>query len=115
MAGTSGSTITIPPAEATTTSTTSTTTTAAPGPTLIFSSISGPNACTQSGPFFILTSVTYNGGTGLCDSTSFDSPDVDPLSGGTSYVSDGTNFRQVYKVPGAGITLMTFTGSCVAC
>jgi hypothetical protein len=82
---------------------------------LIYSSISGPNACTQSGPTFPLTSVTYNGGTGLCDSTSLDSADVDPLSGGTAYVSDGTNFRQVYKVPGAGITLLTFTGPCTSC
>jgi hypothetical protein len=88
---------------------------APPALILYLSTISGAFACSQSGPIFPLTSVIYNGGTGLCDSTSFDSPDVDPISGGTSYVSDGTNSRQVNKVPGAGITLMTFTGPCIPC
>ena len=98
----------------TSTSTTTTTTTAAPS-TLIYSSIDGSSACTQSGPFFTLTSVTYNGGTGFCDSSSFDSPDVDPLSGGGCFISDGTNFRTATKVAGAGITLITFTGACTSC
>jgi hypothetical protein len=98
----------------TSTSTTTTTTTAAPT-TLYLSTLGGGNACTQSGPIYQATTYTYTGGTGLCDSTSFDSNDVTGLGGGTYFVSDGTNYRAAYKAPGAGITLMTFTTSCTAC
>ena len=97
------------------TSTTTTTTTAPPASTLILSTIDGSSACTQSGPFVTLTSITYNTGTGLCDSVALTSPNVIPTSGGNFWVSDGTNYRPYYKVPGAGVDLITFTGPCVSC
>jgi len=112
--GSGTTTTTAAPTTTTTAAPTTTTTTAVPS-TLIYSSINGSSACTQSGPFFTLTLVTYNGGTGFCDSSSFDSPDVDPLSGGGCFISDGTNFRTATKASGAGVTLITFTGSCTSC
>jgi hypothetical protein len=98
----------------TSTSTTSTTTTSAPS-TLYLSTFGGGQACTQTGPIYTASTYTYNTGTGLCDSTSFDSNDVIGLSGGTYFVSDGTNYRAAYKAPGAGVTLLTFTAACTTC
>jgi hypothetical protein len=95
-------------------STTTTTTTAASG-TLYLSTLGGGNACSQSGPIYSAPTYTYTGGTGLCNSTSFDSNDVLELSGGTYFVSDGTSYRAAYKAPGAGITLITFTEVCTTC
>ena len=99
----------------TTAAPTTTTTAAPPASTLYISTISSGDACAQTGPIVTLTSITYNGGTGFCDSTSLNSPDVDSTSGGNYWVSDGTNYRTYNKVPGGGITLITFTGPCVSC
>lgn len=92
-------------------------TTNAPAPpsTLYYSISDGISACTQSGPIYTLTSITFNGGTNLCNSVSLDSPDLTELSGGTAYVSDGTNYRRGIKQAGAGITLFTFNDVCTSC
>jgi hypothetical protein len=116
MAGTSGSTITIPPAEATTTtsttSTTSTTTTAAPGPTLNVA-ILGGDACL--GPWVeSLPTYSYSGGTTLCGCTSLNAANAVSLSAGTYWVSDGTN-RRDFTSAGGSSTLLTAIGSCIAC
>jgi hypothetical protein len=116
MAGTSGSTITIPPAEATTTtsttSTTSTTTTAAPGPILNVA-ILGGDACL--GPWVEgLPTYSYSGGTTLCDCTSLNAANAVSLSAGSYFVSDGTDFRNFIS-PGGGSTLLTASGPCVSC
>jgi len=94
-------------------------TTNAPAPptTLYLSSISSGNACSQTGPIYPITGITFNSGTDLCDSTSLDSNDMINLAGNTTYyVSDGgTNVRTAFKAPGAGITLLTFTSACTSC
>jgi hypothetical protein len=99
-------------------STTTTTTTSASGTTLYLSSISPEDACAQTGPIVTITSITFNGGTSLCDSSSLNSPDVNALSSGAWYVSDGgTNVRIGGKAPGVGITLLTFSfpSECTSC
>ena len=99
------------------TSTTTTTTTAPPAPgTLYLSSLSVINACAQTGTIYPITGVTYNTGTGLCDSVAMTSNDILGLAGNTTYyASDGTNARAGFKAGGAGVDLITFTGPCFAC
>ena len=113
--GSGTTTTTAGPTTTTTAAPTTTTTAAPPASTLYISTISSGDACAQTGPIVTLTSITYNGGTGFCDSNSLNSPDVDSTSGGNYWVSDGTNYRTYNKVPGGGITLITFTGPCVSC
>lgn len=102
-----------PPASTTTTTTTvaptTTTTTTAPLTLYLANVSSGANPCTpEIGPIFSITSITFNGGTGLCDSSSLDSSGLTELSGGQYLVSDGINVRTGMKNSGAGITLLTF-------
>ena len=91
--------------------------TAPPALILYLSSISSGNACAQTGPIYPITGITFNGGPTLCGSaSSLDSPDLDPLAGNTTYyVTDGTDVRQAFKVAGAGVTTLAFTGPCVSC
>jgi hypothetical protein len=113
----SGTTTTAAPTTTTTTAAPTTTTTAAPGLTLYLSILSSGDACAQTGPIFPITGITFNGGPTLCGSaSSLDSNDVDPLSGNTTYyVTDGTDVRQAFKVAGAGVTTLVFTGPCTSC
>ena len=88
---------------------TTTTTTTAPLTLYLANVSSGANPCTpEIGPIFSITSITFNGGTGLCDSSSLDSSGLTELSGGQYLVSDGINVRTGMKNSGAGITLLTF-------
>ena len=84
---------------------------------LYLSSLSSGNACAQTGPIYPITGITYNGGTTLCGSaSSLDSNDMINLAGNTTYyASDGTNVRQAFKVAGAGVTTLVFTGPCIPC
>ena len=90
--------------------------TAPPALILYLSPFSSGDACAQTGPIYPITGITFNGGTGLCDSTSLDSNDLINIAGNTTYyATDGTNVRPAFKVGGGGIILITFTGPCVSC
>jgi len=63
-----------------------------------------------------LNNGTFNGGTGLCDSTSYNFSEYDTIrffATGNGWMSDGTNVRAGYYDSATGLFL--FTEACVAC
>ena len=93
--------------------TTTTTTTASPGLTLYASTNSGGDACTQTGPIYTLTSVVIGGGTTICDASNITSSDIDALSLGNYYISNGVDYVQANK-SSAGTTMSIWT-ICTTC
>jgi hypothetical protein len=97
----------------TTTAAPTTTTTTAAALTLYASTVSGSNACTQSGPIYTLTSATVSGGSTICDASSVTSPSISGLSLGIYYVSNGFDYVEVNKSSEG--TTMLILNTCTSC
>ena len=97
----------------TTTAAPTTTTTTAAALTLYASTVSGSNACTQSGPIYTLTSATVSGGTTICNASSVTSPSISGLSLGIYYVSNGFDYMEAYKDSEG--TTMLILNACTSC
>jgi hypothetical protein len=78
---------------------------------------SANEACENSNIYVsVLNNGTFNGGSGLCDSTSFTFSEYDTerfFGEGPGWLSEGTNSRAGYWNPSTGIFL--FTEDCVTC
>ena len=106
MSGTSGDSITLPPAEPTTTTTTTT------SAVTLYVDLNGSTACAGGGTS--LPTYLYNGTATLCGCTSLNAANATSLSAGTYFVSDGVNRRQ-FTSTGGGSSLLTAAGSCTSC